>query len=196
MDSHTGRALEGSGILGRPAEEQRRLVAEFSDRARAVAARVSGARSLAEAARIIAETADAESPAGRYIATSDVIAAYPDLSRELGEHGVKLESDIEAGAEAAGAGELAAALMGGVVIVAGRTGVAETGSVLVGDFSLSARLVEMLAETCYVLLPAHALLPGLDEMGKLLAEKPPPAIAISRSSRGRAVRRTSSVCSL
>jgi L-lactate dehydrogenase complex protein LldG len=65
---------------------------------------------------------------------------------------------------------VAAALAGDVGIVLAAAGVAETGSFLSADTSLATRLLGMLADTVYAILPTSSILPTLDEMGALLSQ--------------------------
>ena len=44
-----------------------------------------------------------------------------------------------------------------------RAGVAETGSLLLGDDALAPRLLSMLADVCVALLPAGSIIADLDE---------------------------------
>jgi L-lactate dehydrogenase complex protein LldG len=53
--------------------------------------------------------------------------------------------------------------------VLAQVGIAETGSIVLADDGLAPRLLSMLADVCVALLPASAIVPGLDEAGTLLA---------------------------
>lgn len=106
---------------------------------------------------------------GELKCTAAIRAQYPDLYAALAVEGVPavVAEDIEARQPSRSA--LGAALDGGTGLVLARAGIAETGSLLLAEQGLAARLVSMLTEVCVALLPVSALVPSLDEAGVLLA---------------------------
>jgi L-lactate dehydrogenase complex protein LldG len=101
--------------------------------------------------------------------TAAIREQYPDLYAALTVEGVpaKVAEEIEAAQPSRAA--LGAALDGGTGLVLARAGIAETGSILLAEQGLAARLVSMLTDVCVALLPVSALVPSLDEAGDLLA---------------------------
>ncbi len=152
-----------------PQPTQEALIAAFTERARAVAAIVSMVRSMEEAARLIASQ-EVPTVTGRYTTTSQALSRYPELRDALHAHGieVRVAEELDSGAE--GPPDTAARLAGDVGIVLGQAGVAETGSFLSVEQTLAARLLGMLADTVYALLPAASIVPTLDEMGRTLSQ--------------------------
>lgn len=140
-------------------------LATFERYAQAAGAHVTRADSEeAAAAAILAGST------GPVRCTPEVRARYAVVCRALGEAGVRVEVAGEDGGDEADRSSLAAALAGGIGIVAAHAGVSETGSVLLADDALAARLLGMLADVCVVLLPASAVVASLDDAGSILAE--------------------------
>jgi L-lactate dehydrogenase complex protein LldG len=155
------------------------LFAAFRQSAETVGARVSRVESIAEVASIIVSVLDLPTLTHRYTGTNAVVSAYPGLSAALEEHSVhmRIAEHIAAEAEQANPNSairtpqsnVAAALAGDIGIVLAVAGVAETGSVLCADETLPARLLGMLADSVFVLLPIESIVPSLDEMGDILS---------------------------
>ena len=145
------------------------LVEAFAERARAVSALVSTVENVQEAARIIA-TSEVPSTTGRYTATTQTLATYPELRSALQAHGVDLRvaEDLEADSQVPA--DTAVALAGDIGIVLGQAGVAETGSFLSVEETLPSRLLGMLADTVYAILPAANIVPTMDEIGRRLEQ--------------------------
>jgi L-lactate dehydrogenase complex protein LldG len=137
----------------------------FERYARTAGAQVSIVADEASAASLVAGLVD-----GRLTCTAAVQHRYPDLCRALESAGLAGAIAEEIAESQPDRSALAAALAGGTGLVLARAGVAETGSVVLADDALAPRLLGMLADLCIVLLPASAILPGLDEAGSLLAE--------------------------
>jgi L-lactate dehydrogenase complex protein LldG len=140
----------------------------FSERARAVAAQVSTVPGLEAAAQIIA--AGSTPAAGRHTATAALISAYPSLRDLLSGHGVEVSIAEEIAAAQKGPSATAAALQGGTGLVLAAWGVAETGSFLSVEETLAARLLGMLADSVFAILPSDKIVPGLDEIGAILSQ--------------------------
>ena len=145
------------------------LIAAFSERARGVAAIVSTARSMEEVAKLIASPG-VPTTTGRYTATSQVLSHFPQLRDALLAHRIdaRVAEELETGAK--GPADTASRIAGDIGIVLGQAGVAETGSFLSVEETLPARLLGMLADTVYALLPSHTIVPTLDEMGRTLSQ--------------------------
>ncbi|MDQ3929464.1 MAG: LUD domain-containing protein, partial [Chloroflexota bacterium] len=94
----------------------------------------------------------------------------PQLRPALRGHAIDLRLAEELEAQAQGPSDAAARMAGDVGIVLGRAGVAETGSFLSVEETLPARLLGMLADTVYALLPASSIVPSLDEIGRTLSQ--------------------------
>ena len=144
------------------------LVGAFAQRARAVGAQVTPVVGIEEAARVIAGS-EVPTASGLVTASSAVLAAFPELRAALQVAEVKLRIAEEVGGEGSPS-DVALALAGEIGIVLATAGVAETGSFLSADTGLPARLLGMLADTVYALLPASSIVPSLDEMGVLLSQ--------------------------
>jgi L-lactate dehydrogenase complex protein LldG len=160
---------EAASVQTIPQLTQEALIAAFAERARAVAAIVSTVRSIEEAAGLIASP-DVPTATGRYTATSQVLSRYPELRDALEAHGieVRVAEELETGAE--GPPDIAEGVAGDIGIVLGQAGVAETGSFLSVEETLPARLLGMLADTVYALLPAHTIVPTLDDTARTLSQ--------------------------
>jgi L-lactate dehydrogenase complex protein LldG len=145
--------------------ERRELLGLFERYAMAAGAQVTYAPDAGTAAALIAAMA------GEQVKCRvEVCQLYPGLCSALAATGLAVTvSDDSAGPDASRS-EVAAALAGGVGIVAGKAGVAETGSVLLADDSLAARLLSMLADTCVVILADTSIVGDLDAAGELIAE--------------------------
>ncbi len=109
-------------------------------------------------------------PPGVLRCSAAVCAAYPDLCAAWRQAGVPLEIVEEIAERAESPSALAATLAGGTGVVLAYAGVAETGSVLLGDDALAPRLLSMLADVCVILLPAAAIVPDLDAAARVLAQ--------------------------
>ena len=144
------------------------LLEVFEGFARAAGAQVLVAADGNEAASAIAALATAGNSPVR--CTALVRESYPDICRAMEAAAVEVSAPEIAEETAPDRSTLAASLAGGTGVVLARAGVAETGSVVLADDSLSARLVSMLSDVCVALLPASAVVPGLDEAASLLAE--------------------------
>ena len=163
-------ALEGAVQLeGVAVSTSQRLVGVFAERARAAAAHVSVVSTVADAADVISRCSQ-PAPSGSHVASSAVLSKYPGLRNTLSERGIRLEIAEEMADASSGPSDTAARLVGCVGIVAAANGVAETGSFLSVDDGLPARLLGMLADAVFALLPAGKILPGLDEMGSLISQ--------------------------
>ena len=145
------------------------LIEAFTERARAVAALVSTVRSVEEAAALIASS-EVPTATGRHTATSQALAHYPGLREALHGRGIEVRVAEELDTGEGGQSATAARMAGDVGIVLCRAGVAETGSLLSVEETLPARLLGMLADTVYALLPAPGIVPSLDEMGRTLSQ--------------------------
>lgn len=152
-----------------PPATQQNLVELFIERARSVAALVTTVRSVEEAAQLIAST-EAPTTTGRYTATSQVLARYPEFREALQAHRADLRVAEEVDSATEGPHHTAAALAGDIGLVLGRAGVAETGSFLSVEETLASRLLGMLSDTVYALLPASSIVPTLDEIGHTLSQ--------------------------
>ena len=95
---------------------------------------------------------------------------YPELLQALALAGQQVTAAEDLAPAEKSPADLALDLAGGSGIVLARAGIAETGSVALADNALAPRLLSMLADNCFVLLPATAILPDLDAAGALLAE--------------------------
>jgi L-lactate dehydrogenase complex protein LldG len=140
----------------------------FQRYASAAGAQISYATGAAEAAQVI--SALASQVGGPIRCTAAVRERYPGLYEAIRQSAVPLEVIKELAAAEPQPSALAAALSGGTGIVLTRAGIAETGSVVLADDALAPRLLSMLADVCVALLPASAVLPGLDEAASLLDE--------------------------
>ena len=141
------------------------MIGQFKRNATTAGALVSVVSGAAAAAAVIAGIAS-----GSAKCSAAVREYHPDLYNALHESGFTLTAieDITPGDE--DRSTLAASLAGGVGIVAGRAGVAETGSVLLADDSLAPRLLGMLVDVCIIVLPRESILGDLDEAGVLISE--------------------------
>ncbi|MDQ3930248.1 MAG: LUD domain-containing protein [Chloroflexota bacterium] len=148
---------------------QKSLVELFTERARAVAALVTDVRSIEEAAILIAST-EAPTTTSRYTATAQALVRYPGLSGALQAHAVELRVAEELDSSMEGPHDTAASFAGDIGIVLARAGVAETGSFLSVEETLASRLLGMLSDTVYALLPASNIVPTLDEIGRTLSQ--------------------------
>lgn len=148
----------------------RQVTDEFVRRATAVAARVRVVSGVTEAAETIASESDTPATRDLYVASSAALSGYTGLREALAEKGIPLAlaEDLDAGSE--GATDTAVRLAGGVGIIAAVAGVAETGSVLCVDETLTARLLGMLSDTVFVLLRAKTIVHRLDQLGDLLSK--------------------------
>jgi L-lactate utilization protein LutC len=165
------RAAHTSNLYGN-------LLGSFSKYAQAAEAQVHTARSqdAASIAASIAASPRGESSEGtaRICCASALRREYPAIYERLHtDFGVAVAEEIaaeviEAAEQTAGREALASALTGVVGIVMPVAGVAETGSVVLADDSLSLRLLSMLAEVSVAILPVSAILPSLDEAAELL----------------------------
>ncbi|MDQ3928991.1 MAG: lactate utilization protein [Chloroflexota bacterium] len=121
-----------------------------------------------DAALLITAMAD-----GEVTCSAAVPESYSDVYEGLRAQGiaVTISEEVAAGRESGeDRARLASALAGGVGVVTAIAGVAETGSVVQADNSLSTRLLGMLADTCVVLVLRSAILRDLDEAGALIAD--------------------------
>jgi len=145
--------------------EARDLVDPFARYARAAGAQVTlVADSPAAAAVVLATTA------GPLRCTAAVRDRYPTLVAALAAAGRAPSIAEDLAGPAVSRAALAAALAGATGLLAARAGVAETGSLLLADDGLAPRLLGMLADVCVALLPAAAIVPGLDAAGALLQD--------------------------
>ena len=145
------------------------LVEAFAERAKAVAAQVTQVATIQEAAQVIASS-EHPTTSGLYTASAALLAAYPDLRPALEVNGVQLRvSEEVAGDE--GPSETARRLAGDIGLVLAVAGVAETGSFLSAEESLAARLLGMLSDTLFAIVPAPSIVPTLDEMGAIISER-------------------------
>ncbi len=140
------------------------LVERFTERAITLGARVRRVATLDEVAALVVELAatPAVDPtaAGRVVIAPGLDAAQPALRQHL------LTQNLALGA--VDPAEPAASFAGVTVGVSEALfGVAETGSVVIGD-PLPDRLVRMLSPKHVVILGADAIVPGLDEAGERL----------------------------
>ncbi len=160
---------EATDLQTTPPAIQEALVELFTERARAVAALVTSVRSVEEAAQLLAST-QAPTTTDRYTATTQALARYPQLREALQAHEIDLRvaEELDGGTE--GPQHAAANLAGDIGIVLASAGVAETGSFLSVEETLTARLLGMLSDTVYALLPASNIVPTLDEMGRTLSQ--------------------------
>lgn len=154
MADRTGDKTEKSEVLGL-----------FERYAAAAGAQVTFAPDTGAAAALIAGMAG-----GQVKCRVEVCELYPELYRGLLAAGLVVTVSEDTAVPDASRSEIAAALAGGVGIVAGKAGVAETGSVLLADDSLAARLLSMLADICVVILPEASIVRDLDAVGELIAE--------------------------
>lgn len=143
-------------------------VDNFVARARAVGATVTTVQDIAAAVQTIARAREAPTTSGAYIASRATLTSYPGLKDLLLAEGIQLGEAEAVSPQDAGPLQTAARLAGSVGIIAAIAAVAETGSVLPADETLPTRLLGMLADTVFVLLPAGRVLPSLDEMGEML----------------------------
>ncbi len=145
--------------------EKSELLGLFERYAIAAGAQVTFARDTGAAATLIAGMAS-----GQVKCRVEVRELYPELYSALLAAGLAVTVSEDTGVLDASRSQIAAALAGGVGIVAGKAGVAETGSVLLADDSLAARLLSMLADICVVILPETSIVRDLDAVGELIAE--------------------------
>ena len=154
MADRTGDKIDKSEVL--------RL---FERYAKAAGAQVTFAPDSEAAATLIAGMAG-----GQAKCRVEVCELYPKLYSALLAAGLTVTVSDDTAVPDASRSEVAVALAGGVGIVAGKAGVAETGSVLLADDSLTARLLSMLADICVVILPETSIIRDLDAAGELIAE--------------------------
>ena len=145
--------------------EKSELMGLFERQAMAAGAQVTFAPDAGAAAALIAQMAG-----GQVKCRVEVCELYPGLYRALLAAGLDVTVSEDSAVPDSSRAQLAAALAGGVGIVAGKAGVAETGSVLLADDSLAARLISMLADICVVILPETSIVRDLDAAGELIAE--------------------------
>jgi L-lactate dehydrogenase complex protein LldG len=145
--------------------EKSELLGLFERNAMAAGAQVTFERDTGAAAALIAGMAS-----GQVKCRVEVRELYPELCSALLAAGLVVTVSEDTAVPDASRSEIAAALAGGVGIVAGKAGVAETGSVLLADDSLAARLLSMLADICVVILPETSIVKDLDAVGALIAE--------------------------
>jgi L-lactate dehydrogenase complex protein LldG len=148
---------------------RQRLVGAFTERAQAAAARVTLVSGAQEAAALIITATDMPTTTGRYTATGVLASTCPNLFEALVSGGLDLRVAEAVSELAHSHSEMASMLAGDIGIVHAAAGVAETGSYLSAESTLPARLLGMLADSVYVILPAETIVAGLDEMGDLLA---------------------------
>jgi L-lactate dehydrogenase complex protein LldG len=141
------------------------LLEPFQQYAATVGTRISVVANQAEAARVILDSTD-----GGLKAVEALGVIYPELLLALREEGRDVRIAEEIASQQSDRSLLAAELAGGTGIVLAYAGVAETGSLILADDALAPRLLSMLADVCVALLPASAIVPGLDEAGVILAE--------------------------
>jgi L-lactate dehydrogenase complex protein LldG len=154
MADRTGDKIDKSEVLGL-----------FERYATAAGAQVTFAPDAGAAAALIAGMAG-----GQVKCRVEVCELYSELYTALLAAGLVVTVSEDIVVPDASRSEIAAALAGGVGIVAGKAGVAETGSVLLADDSLAARLLSMLADICVVILPEASIVRDLDAVGELIAE--------------------------
>ncbi len=147
------------------ASERRELPGLFERYAMAAGAQVTFAPDAEAAATLIAGMAG-----GQVKCRVEVCELYPKLYSALLAAGLVVTVSEDTAVPDASRSQIAAALTGGVGIVAGKAGVAETGSVLLADDSLAARLLSMLADICVVILPETSIVRDLDAAGELIAK--------------------------
>jgi L-lactate dehydrogenase complex protein LldG len=145
--------------------EKSELLGLFERYAMAAGAQVTFERDTGAAAALIAGMAN-----GQVKCRVEVRELYPELYSALLAAGLVVTVSEDTTVPDARRSEIAAALAGGVGIVVGKAGVAETGSVLLADDSLAARLLGMLADICVVILPETSVVRDLDAVGELIAE--------------------------
>src|SRR4051794_28176362 len=141
------------------------LVALFIRYAQGAGATVTTVANPAAAAPVIAEVRQ-----GDVKCTAAVRDRFPDLYQALvatAEPPLVVETLAEAAADRSAVG---AAVAGGTGLVVAHAGVAETGSLVLADQGLAARLVSMLTDVCLALLPQATILPNLDAAGALLGD--------------------------
>ena len=140
------------------------LVERFTERAITLGARVRRVATLDEVAALVVELAvtPAVDPAaaGRVVIAPELDAAQPALRHHLLTQNLALGAVDPADPAASFAGVT-------VGISEALFGVAETGSVVIGDPPPD-RLVRMLSPKHVVLLDAARIVPGLDEAGEFL----------------------------
>jgi L-lactate dehydrogenase complex protein LldG len=141
------------------------LLQPFQQYASTVGTRISVVANQAEAARVILDSTD-----GRLKAVEALGAVYPELLIALRDAGRDVTIAEDVASRQSDRSLLAGELAGGTGIVLAYAGVAETGSLILADDALAPRLLSMLADVCISLLPAEAIVPGLDEAGAMLAE--------------------------
>lgn len=144
--------------------EESEMVGQFERNSTVAGARVSVVQGAAAAAASIASIAN-----GPLKCSATVREAHPELYNALQEAGLAV-TVIEDARHEKDRSALAVSLAGGVGIVAGRAGVAETGSVLLADDALAPRLLGMLVDVCIIVLPRESIVNDLDEAGALIVE--------------------------
>ena len=142
---------------------QKAQAAQFESYALASGARVTRVSSASAVAEIVTPTAGASVKCAAAVRDRFPAVWQALLSRS---NALPVVEDIAISEPAPSA--LATKLAGDAGLVVARAGVAETGSVLLADDALAPRLLSMLSETCFVLLPSSAILPDLDAVGALI----------------------------
>lgn len=140
------------------------LIAVFQEQARAAGAQVTVVGTPTEA---MGALRDLLSDGVR--CTAAVRRSYPELYQALADAGYRPIVVEEIADTLPDRSALAAALASGTGLIVAHAGIAETGSLLLADDALAPRLLGMLADVCVALLAAPAILPSLDDAGKLLA---------------------------
>ena len=157
-----------SSAPGKPSPTEQWLVSAFAERVRSVAGQVSFAKGIEEAGQIIAGEAQGK-PDAIFTASAAALSAFPALHSTLLNSGISLRIAEELEYNPEQPSGLAATLAGDVGIIVAVAGVAETGSFLASDETLPTRLLGMLSDTVFALLPASKIVPTLDEMGDILS---------------------------
>lgn len=167
---HAQAIEQSTSDSGGPTQEwQRSLVDAFTERARAAATQVSVVGSTEEAADVIASS-PTRATAGRYTTSAALVSAFPALPDALQLRNIQLRVAEELAATLSSPSDVAGSLAGDTGLLLAHSGVAETGSFLSADDSLPARLVGMLSDTAYAILPASVIVPSLDEISPILSQ--------------------------
>jgi len=128
------------------------VVVLFGDRAGALGVTVERVATMADAANIVVRVAT-EVGAGDVIVAAEALAAAPGLAAVLTNHGVA----VTAG------GDPAATRDAPLGVSLARGAIAETGSVLLVESTLSDRAIGMLVATQVVLCPSGSLMATLED---------------------------------
>lgn len=167
---HAQAIEQNTGDSGGPMQRvPQSLVDAFAERARAAAAHVSLVGSIEEVADVIASS-PSRATAGRYTTSAALVSAFPALPHALQLRNIQLCVAEELATTLSSPSEVAASLAGDTGLLLAHSGVAETGSFLSADDSLPARLVGMLSDTAYAILPASVIVPTLDEISPVLLQ--------------------------